>query len=56
MSASVGEAFFQELLWVHGMIWQDLAGGQRPAVVDRLEGDHRRVAEQLDEVEAASRR
>jgi hypothetical protein len=25
VSASVGEAFFQELLWVHGMIRQDLA-------------------------------
>ena len=116
MSASVGEAFFQELLWVHGMIRQDLetvralaalVAGGLPAgevaeqvaslaangplwalkvnclhycrfvhghhrledvalfpalrdaepdlapLVDRLEGDHRRVAEQLDEVEAA---
>ena len=116
MSHSVGEAFFQELLWVHGMIRQDLetvrglaaqvAGGLAPeavaaqvsslaangplwalkvnclhycrfvhghhrledvalfpalreaepdlaSLVDRLEGDHRKVAEQLDEVEAA---
>jgi hypothetical protein len=116
VSASVGEAFLQELLWVHGMIRQDLAtvrelaalvaGGlaagevevqlaslaangplwalkvnclhycrfvhghhrledvalfpalreaepELAPLVDRLEGDHRRVAEQLDEVEAA---
>jgi iron-sulfur cluster repair protein YtfE (RIC family) len=116
VSSAVGEAFFQELLWVHGMIRQDLetvrelaaqvAGGLAPAeaesqvaslaangplwalkvnclhycrfvhghhrledaalfpvlreadpdlapLVDRLEGDHRRVSEQLDEVEAA---
>ena len=116
MSSAVGEAFFQELLWVHGMIRQDLetvrelaaqvAGGLAPGeveaqvaslaangplwalkvnclhycrfvhghhrledaalfpvlreadpdlapLIDRLEGDHRRVAEQLDEVEAA---
>ena len=116
VSSAVGEAFFQELLWVHGMIRQDLetvrelaarvAGGLAPGeveaqvaslaangplwalkvnclhycrfvhghhrledvalfpvlreadpdlapLVDRLEGDHRRVAEQLDEVEAA---
>jgi iron-sulfur cluster repair protein YtfE (RIC family) len=116
VSAPVGEAFFQELLWVHGMIRQDLetvrelaaqvAGGLAPGeaaeqvrslaangplwalkvnclhycrfvhghhrledvalfpalreaepdigpLVDRLEGDHRRVAAQLDEVEAA---
>jgi iron-sulfur cluster repair protein YtfE (RIC family) len=116
VSGSVGDAFFEELLWVHGMIRQDLetvrelaaqvSGGLAPAdaaaqvrslaangplwalkvnclhycrfvhghhrledvalfpairdaepdlapVVDRLEADHRRVAEQLDEVEAA---
>jgi Hemerythrin HHE cation binding domain len=116
VSEALGEAFFTELLWVHGMIRQDLGtvralaarvaeglpaaeiaaevgalkangplwalkvnclhycrfvhGHHRledvalfPAlrraepelgpVVDRLEGDHRRVAEQLDELEAA---
>jgi hypothetical protein len=116
VSQALGEAFFKELLWVHGMIRQDLetvralaarvaeglpadeiaaevgalkANGPLwalkvnclhycrfvhghhgledvalfPAlrraepdlgpVVDRLEGDHRRVAEQLDELEAA---
>jgi iron-sulfur cluster repair protein YtfE (RIC family) len=116
VSGSVGDAFFQELLWVHGMIRQDLetvrelaaqVGGGLAAddaaaqvrslaangplwalkvnclhycrfvhghhrledvalfpairdaepdlapVVDRLEADHRRVADQLDEVEAA---
>ena len=116
MSEALGEAFFAELLWVHGMIRQDLEtvrglaarvadglpadevatevgalkangplwalkvnclhycrfvhGHHRledvalfPAVrrtepdlgpvVDRLESDHRRVAEQLDELEAA---
>lgn len=117
MSHPLGEALFQELLWVHGMIRQDLEtvrelarrvseglpadeldeqirslkangplwalkvnclhycrfvhGHHRledvalfPAlrraepdlvpVVDRLEGDHRLVAEQLDELEAAA--
>jgi len=116
VSGSVGDAFFEELLSVHGMIRQDLetvrelaaqvSGGLAAAdaaaqvrslaangplwalkvnclqycrfvhghhrledaalfpairdaepdlapVVDRLEADHRRVAEQLDEVEAA---
>jgi hypothetical protein len=116
VSEALGEAFFAELLWVHGMIRQDLEtvralaarvadglpaeqiaaevgtlkangplwalkvnclhycrfvhGHHRledvalfPAlrraepglgpIVDRLEGDHRRVAEQLDELEAA---
>jgi hypothetical protein len=116
MSNPFGEALFEELLWVHGMVRQDLetvralaarvAGGLaadelgaevraletggplwalkvnclhycrfvhghhrledaalfpplRAAdpdlgpLVDRLEGDHRRVAEQLDELEAA---
>jgi Hemerythrin HHE cation binding domain len=116
VSASVGDAFFEELLWVHGMIRQDLAtvrelaaqvaGGLAPEeaaeqvrslaangplwalkvnclhycrfvhghhrledaalfpalreaepdiapLIDRLEADHRSVAEQLDEVEAA---
>ena len=116
MSNPVGEAFFQELLWVHGMVRQDLetvrelaalvAGGLAPEdveaqvaslatngplwalkvnclhycrfvhghhrledvalfpalrdadpdlapVIDRLESDHRGVAGQLDEVEAA---
>jgi Hemerythrin HHE cation binding domain len=116
VNASVGDAFFEELLWVHGMIRQDLAtvrelaaevaGGLPPEeaaeqvrslaangplwalkvnclhycrfvhghhrledaalfpalreaepdiapLVDRLEADHRRVTEQLDEVEAA---
>jgi hypothetical protein len=116
VSEALGEAFFEELLWVHGMIRQDLetvralaarVGDGLPAaevaaelstlkangplwalkvnclhycrfvhghhrledvalfpalrraepelgpIVDRLEGDHRRVAEQLDELEAA---
>jgi hypothetical protein len=117
VSHPLGEAFFQELLWVHGMIRQDLetvrelaervanglpadelgselrslkANGPLWAlkvnclhycrfvhghhrledaslfpslreaepdlvpIVDRLEGDHRLVAEQLDELEAAA--
>jgi hypothetical protein len=116
VSHPLGEALFEELLWVHGMVRQDLetvrglaarvAGGLPPAelaaevrsleangplwalkvnclhycrfvhghhrledvalfpalraaepdigpLVDRLESDHRRVAEQLDELEAA---
>jgi hypothetical protein len=115
MSHPLGEAFFEELQWVHGMIRRDLetvrglaerarelpadelaaevsalrangplwalkvnclhycrfvhghhhledvalfpalraADPELTPVVDRLEGDHRRVAAQLDEVEAA---
>jgi hypothetical protein len=116
VSEALGEAFFAELLWVHGMIRQDLetvrslaarvadglpaeaiaaevgalkangplwalkvnclhycrfvhghhhledvalfpalrrADPDLSPIVDRLEGDHRRVAEQLDELEAA---
>jgi hypothetical protein len=117
VSHPLGEAFFAELLWVHGMLRQDLETVQALAtrvadglpaevlageiaslktngplwalkvnclhycrfvhghhrledvalfpalreadpelapVIDRLEGDHRRVAEQLDEVEAVT--